>query len=76
MINKDTAKVVWYPGTTKEATDQGYEVVDQSGDSFFAESKQSPENRGFRRKPQPMVGSWDGEYMHPYHAEGMMDTDD
>ena len=66
-------KVNWYPGTTKAATDQGYEVVDQAGDAFFAANSQSPENRGFKGKPQPMVDAWDGEYMAPWPS---MDTDD
>lgn len=69
MINKNTAKTVWYPGTTKAATEQGYEVVDQSGDSHFAFNRQSPENRGYRGAAQPLVYSDDGEFIMPYDSE-------
>lgn len=73
MIDKTSAKVNWYPGTTKAATENGYEVVDLSGDGFFAKNSQSPENRGFRGRPQPMVCAWDGDFCAPM----MMDeTDD
>lgn len=59
-------RVSFYPGTTKAATDNGYEVVDQSGDSFFAANSQSPEARGFRGRSQPMVSAWDGECIGPW----------
>lgn len=73
MIDKSNAKVNWYPGTSKAATGQGYEVVDQSGDSFFAANSQSPEARGFRGRQQPMVCAWDGDFCAPMMMDDMDD---
>jgi hypothetical protein len=69
MIDKSNAKVNWYPGTSKAATEQGYEVVDQSGDSHFAVNRQSPENRGYRGAAQPLVDSEGGDFIMPGGSE-------
>lgn len=59
-------KVNWYPGTTKAATEQGYETVDPAGDTHFADIQRSPENRSWRGKEQPVIYAYDGAMYEQY----------
>lgn len=49
-FTKDNATVVHYPGTTKEAVERGYEIVDatSSAPGPFRDSCQSADRNGWR----------------------------
>jgi hypothetical protein len=53
-LTKDSSKVNWYPGTSKEACDQGYEKLDATADErMFRANEQSPREQGWRDAPMP-----------------------
>jgi hypothetical protein len=49
-FTKDSSKVNWYPGTTKQALDQGYERVTDGTDPF-GYANRNPKTQGWRDAP-------------------------